>query len=95
MWKPGLPGNRHLAFFSLGFLLVFALLNLSSLEFYNRAQSPEAPTGNGKERHIQEDSEEGSVTSTTTTSPQFFTLEELRDAAVKALRSCSACAPHR
>ena len=93
MWKPGLPGNRHLAFFSLGFLLVFALLNLSSLEFYSRAQSPEAPTGNGKEK--QEDSEEGSVISTTTTSPQFFTLEELRDAAVKALRSCSACAPHR
>ena len=51
MWKAGLrwPGNRHLAFFSLGFLLVLAILNLSSFDFYNQRQGPAEVTEKEKE----------------------------------------------
>ena len=100
MWKVGLrwPGNRHLVFFSLGFLLVLAILNLSSFDFYNQRQGPAEVNGKGKEEYLKEDTGEGdSVISTVSPSEgqKILTLVELRNAAVEALRSCSACAPHR
>ena len=91
------PGNRHLAFFSLGFLLVLAILNLAPLDFYiyNQGQGPaEAAV---KEEHLVKEDEGGSG-GRSTVSPrekEKLTLVQLRDAAVEALRSCSACAPHR
>ena len=92
------PGNRHLAFFSLGFLLVLAILNLSPLDFYiyNQGHSPAEVAV--KEDYLEEESEGGSGGGVPTASPskrEVLTLVELRDAAVEALRSCSACAPHR
>ena len=101
MWKVGLrwPGNRHLVFFSLGFLLVLAILNLSSFDFYNQRQGPAEVTEKEKEEYLKEEiGEGGSVISTVSPSDGQkiqLTLVELRDAAVEALRSCSACAPHR
>ena len=88
------PGNRHLAFFSLGFLLVLAILNLSPMDFYiyNQGHGP------AEVAVKEEESEGGSGGGAPTTSPskrEVLTLVELRDAAVEALRSCSACAPHR
>ena len=101
MWKAAgmrlrLPGNGHLAFFSLGFLLVLALLNFSSLEFYNQGQGPTEEPENGRDEYFEEeDSEGGSSVILTARPSQIVTLAELRDAAAEALRSCSACAPHR
>ena len=88
------PGNQHLAFFSLGFLLVLAILNLSPLDFYIYDQGH----GPAEVAVKEEESEGGSGGGAPTTSPskrEMLTLLELRDAAVEALRSCSACAPHR
>ena len=101
MWKAAWmrwPGNRHLVFFSLGFLLVLALLNLSSLEFYNQSQGPAEVPENGKDEYLEEKDSEGGSPVISTARPsqtQIVTLAELRDAAAEALRSCSACAPHR
>ena len=101
MWKAGgmrWPGNRHLVFFSLGFLLVLALLNLSSLEFYNQGQGPGVEPENGRDEYLEEEDSEGGSPVISTVRPsqsQIVTLAELRDAAVEALRSCSACTPHR
>ena len=67
MWKVGLrwPGNQHLVFFSLGFLLVLAILNLSSFDFYNQHQGPAEVTEKEKQEYLKEDTGEGdSVIST-------------------------------
>ena len=91
------PGNRHLAFFSLGFLLVLAILNLAPLDFYIYNQGPGPAEAAVKEEYLGEQSEgvSGGKPTASPSEKEKLTLVQLRDAAIEALRSCSACAPHR
>ena len=101
MWSPlGLrcswSGNRHLAFFSLGFFLVLVLFNRSSLNDIIKPQGPTTATVNENEELPDgEKSETSQITTTAQSDAQHLTLAELREAAIEALRSCSMCAPHR
>ena len=101
MWSPlglrwSLLGNRHLAFFSLGFFFVLVLFNRSSL---NHIIQPRGPTtaivNEDEELPDGEEYETSQVTTTAEPDDQHLTLTELREAAIEALRSCSMCAPHR
>ena len=101
MWSPlGLrwswSGNRHLAFFSLGFFFVLVLFNRSSLNDIIQPQGPTTARANESEEPSDgEKSETYQVTPSVQPDAQHLTLAELREAAIEALRSCSMCAPHR
>ena len=101
MWSPlGLrwswSGNRHLAFFSLGFFFVLVLFNRSSLNHIIQPRGPTTATVNENEELPDgEKSETSQITTTAEPDDQHLTLAELREAAIEALRSCSMCAPHR
>ena len=72
---------------------MLAILNFSTFDFHNQGNGP---TGEAeiKEENVKEESESGSTVGPSD-EKEILTLVELRDAAVEALRSCSACAPHR
>ena len=103
MWSPlGLRwswlGNRHLAFFLLGFFVVLVLFNRSSLNYLIQPRGPttaivseneELPDGEKSETYQK------TITAQPDADAQHLTLAELREAAIEALRSCSMCAHHR